>query len=104
MKKRLAWTFALTLGPVIAAAIFLGLGALSAETDHIILFMIGFLGMLFSLFAGVVCELASMALSAVMFFRRENRLLAILLFILSLLIALPFGYLALRIGTNLAFG
>ena len=45
-----------------------------------------------------------MALSAVMFFRRENRLLAILLFILSLLIALPFGYLALRIGTNLAFG
>ena len=49
MKKRLAWTFALTLGPVIAAAIFLGLGALSAETDHIVLFMIGFLGMLFSL-------------------------------------------------------
>ena len=99
MKKRLAWTLALTLGPVIAAAIFLGLGALSAETDQVILFMIGFLGMLFSLFAGVVCEIASMVLSAVMFFRRENRLLAILLFVLALLIALPFGYLVYLIFT-----
>ena len=104
MKTRLAWVLALTLGPVFLLGIFMGLGVISGETDSFALFMISFLGSVFSLFAGTACAVAAAIISAVMLSRRENRLLAILLFILSLLIALPFGYLALRIGTNLAFG
>ena len=92
MKKRLAWALALTFGPVVLLGIFMGLGVISGETDSFALFMIGFLGSVFSLFAGTACAIAAAVLSAVMLSRRENRLLAILLLILSLLIAAAFGY------------